>query len=138
MGEEWAGSSGTPQFAPPEQLLGEHQGAAADLYAAAAIVYFALTGAPPFQGDDARAILAQQLAGRIDLDDFRPALASWIKRGLLADPDSRFTDAAEMQREWRRVTRDVLRDEAIVPVGVAFRRALRRLAARASRALQQA
>ena len=129
MGEEWAGTSGTPQFAPPEQLLGEHQGAAADLYAAAAIVYFALTGIPPFEGGDARAILAQQLAGRIDLSPFHPALAAWLKRGLLADPDARFTDAAEMQSEWRRVSREVLRDESVVPFGLTVRRTLGRLIA---------
>ena len=135
MGEEWAGTSGTPQFAPPEQLLGEHQGAAADLYAAAAIVYLALTGEPPFQGEDGRAILAQQLAARISLDRFHPLLAAWIKRGLAADPDARFADAAEMRREWRRVSREVIRDEARVPLGKALRNALRnalrRLAARA-------
>jgi outer membrane receptor protein involved in Fe transport len=115
MGEEWAGSSGTPAFAPPEQLLGEPQGIAADLFAVAAIVYFALTGAAPFVGEDGRAILAQQLAGSADLSRFRPELASWLRKGLSADPDLRFTDADEMQAEWRRVTRDVLRHEARLP-----------------------
>ena len=42
-GEETAGASGTPAFAPPEQLLGEQQDAAADCFSLAAIVAFALT-----------------------------------------------------------------------------------------------
>ncbi len=112
MGEEWAGSSGTPAFAPPEQLLGEPQGVAADLFAVAAIVYFALTGAAPFVGEDGRAILAQQLAGSANLSRFHPELATWLKKGLAADPDLRFNDASEMQAEWRRVTRDVLKSES--------------------------
>ena len=118
-----SGSSGTPAFAPPEQLLaeqlfrrreqllGEQQGVAADLFAVAAIVYYALAGEPPFPGTDGRAILAMQLAGKTDLSRFDPEIAAWIRKGLSADPDQRFTDAAEMQREWRRVTRSVLQDE---------------------------
>ena len=135
MGEEWAGTSGTPQFAPPEQLLGEHQGAAADLYAAAAIVYFVLTGTPPFEAEDARAILAKQLSGRLDLAVFPEPLAAWIKRGLSADPDARFQDAAEMQREWRRVTREAV-PSAAEPGGSGVRQTLVRMAGRALRALQ--
>jgi serine/threonine protein kinase len=117
MGEEWAGSSGTPAFAPPEQLLGEPQGGAADLFAAAALVYFALTGTAPFTGTDSRAILAAQLAGKVDFSSFHPEVADFLRRGLAADPDARFADAAEMQHEWRRVTRDALRDEKHVPFG---------------------
>jgi len=109
MGEEWTGSSGTPAFAPPEQLLGEQQSVAADLFAVAAIVYFVLTGAPPFTGSDGRAILAQQLAGKVDVSRFHPAVGAWLTRALAADPDRRFADASEMQREWRRVTADAQR-----------------------------
>src|ERR1019366_5632392 len=115
MGEEWAGSSGTPAFAPPEQLVGEPQGVAADLFAVAAIVDFALTGVPPFVGEDGRAILAQQLAGSADLSRFPPELASWLRTGLAADPDRRFKDASEMQAEWRRVSREVLKHGAQLP-----------------------
>ncbi len=125
MGEEWAGSSGTPAFAPPEQLLGEPQGVAADLFAVAAIVYFALTGAAPFVGEDGRAILAQQLAGRAKLDRFQPELADWLRKGLAADPDLRFTDASEMQSEWRKVSRAVLERESRLPWGARVAKALR-------------
>ncbi|MFI5310843.1 MAG: protein kinase [Gemmatimonadales bacterium] len=117
MGEEWAGSSGTPAFAPPEQLLGEQQGVAADLFAVAAITYYALTGEAPFAGTDGRAILAQQLAGKVDVARFRPELAAWLRRGMNADPDKRFTDASEMQAEWRRVTLESELEDAQVPFG---------------------
>ena len=127
MGEEWAGSSGTPAFAPPEQLLGEQQGVAADLFALAAIVYYALAGQPPFKGDDGRALLAQQLAGSANLSAFHPLLQGWMKRGLEADPDKRFVDAAEMQDEWRRVVHAVLEDQARLPFGERVRGAVERM-----------
>ncbi|MGH7653430.1 MAG: TonB-dependent receptor domain-containing protein [Gemmatimonadaceae bacterium] len=126
MGEEWAGSSGTPAFAPPEQLLGEPQGVAADLFAVAAIVYFALTGAAPFVGEDGRAILAQQLAGSANLSRFHPALVEWLRKGLEADPDRRFADASEMQAEWRRVTREVLTHESRLPWSARVAKAIRK------------
>jgi outer membrane receptor protein involved in Fe transport/serine/threonine protein kinase len=125
MGEEWAGSSGTPAFAPPEQLLGEPQGVAADLFAVAAIVYFALTGAAPFVGEDGRAILSQQLAGSANLSRFQPELAGWLRKGLAADPDQRFTDASEMQAEWRKVTREVLARESRMPWSARVAKAIR-------------
>lgn len=126
MGEEWAGSSGTPAFAPPEQLLGEPQGVAADLFAVAAIVYFALTGEAPFVGEDGRAILAQQLAGSANLSRFHPLLVEWLRKGLEADPDKRFTDASEMQAEWRRVTREVLKHESRLPWAARVTKAIRK------------
>jgi serine/threonine-protein kinase len=47
---------GTPSYMAPEQVQGQadHR---TDLYAVAAIVYRALTGSPPFAGDDAAMIL---------------------------------------------------------------------------------
>ena len=79
-------------------------------FSMAAIVYFVLKGEPPYQADDSRALLAMQLAGRVTLDDFAPPVAAWLRRGLEADPDQRFTDAAEMQEAWREAVREVLAD----------------------------
>src|SRR5881628_2589057 len=52
--------SGTPQFASPEQLLGEKVTPRADLYSLSAVGYFALLGRPPFEGPTTEAILAKQ------------------------------------------------------------------------------
>jgi eukaryotic-like serine/threonine-protein kinase len=100
-GEDAGGTTGTPAFAAPEQLLGEAQGAAVDCFALAAIVAFVLAGRPPFGEGDARTILAQQLAGAMDLSAFDPEIAAWLTRGLAADPAARFADAAAMKRAWR-------------------------------------
>jgi serine/threonine-protein kinase len=111
LGSQVAGASGTPNFAAPEQLLGEDQGVGTDLFAVAGIVIFALTGRVPFAGDDGRAILAAQLAGRVDLEEFPDALASWLTRALSPDPARRYADAETMRAAWRGVVREVLREE---------------------------
>ena len=109
LGDDRTGSSGTPAFAPPEQLLGEPQGVAADLFAVAAIACFVLTGRPPFDAPDARAILALQLAGNPDLSAVPEELHDWFRRSLSTDPDARFPDAAEMRDAWNRAVRPLYR-----------------------------
>jgi len=52
--------SGTPQFAAPEQLLGERVDQRADLYSLSAVAYFGLLGRAPFGGKTPEQILAKQ------------------------------------------------------------------------------
>ena len=104
-GEDQGGASGTPAFAAPEQLLGEAQGPSSDCFAVAAIVVYVLRGHAPFPGKTGPTILAAQLAGRLDLSEFEPPLADWLRRGLATDTEQRFPDAGVMQAEWRRLMR---------------------------------
>jgi serine/threonine-protein kinase len=106
---EPAGATGTPAFAAPEQLLGEPQGPAVDLFAVAGIVAFVLSGAPPFEGNDAAAILAQQLARQFDARRYPEPVAEWLTRGLAVDVESRFRDAGVMQASWREVIEEMER-----------------------------
>jgi serine/threonine-protein kinase len=108
-GEERAGTSGTPAFAAPEQLLGEAQGPAVDCFAMAAIVAFALSGRPPFGDRDAKRILARELAGEVDLEGFPVEITTWLRRGLAANPEDRFQDSAAMLDAWRRAIAQALR-----------------------------
>ena len=115
LGEEGAGTSGTPSFAAPEQLLGEAQGPATDCYALASIVYFVTTGRAPFGDGPAETILAQQLSdtlpARLEEDGFPEALGGWLLRGLAARVEDRFADALEMRVAWRQVVRSTRRAE---------------------------
>jgi serine/threonine-protein kinase len=100
--EEAGGTTGTPAFAAPEQLLGEPQGPGVDCFSLAGIVVFALSGELPFGGGDAKGILAREIMGQIDLSAYPQEIAAWLRRGLAASPEDRFADAADMQTAWRR------------------------------------
>jgi serine/threonine-protein kinase len=107
-GEDLAGTTGTPAFASPEQLLGEAQGPAADLFALAAIVYFTLTGDAPFGEDDARTILGRQLGEQADLVPFPSVIANWFRTAFAPKPEDRFADGLEMKNAWEAATEKVL------------------------------
>jgi serine/threonine protein kinase len=109
-GEKDDHSGGTPEFAAPEQLLGEAQGPAVDYFALAAIVAYALTGKQPFTGAP-QTILAQQLSERADLSALPEAIAEWIKKGLAPTPAGRFSDAYLMQQSWREALKQTRRRE---------------------------
>ncbi|MCE2902021.1 MAG: protein kinase domain-containing protein [Gemmatimonadaceae bacterium] len=115
LGDDKAGTSGTPSFAAPEQLLGEAQGPATDCYALASIVYFVLTGRPPFGDGAAEQILAQQLSdtlpARLHDAGISDALGSWLVRGLAQRVEDRFEDAQAMRAAWRQVVRATRRAE---------------------------
>jgi serine/threonine-protein kinase len=92
--------SGTPQFASPEQLLGERVDQRSDLYSLAAVVYYALLGTPPFPGMTTEQILARQTtnqfpAPRTQREDVPEALERVLDRALSADVEARFPSAAE-------------------------------------------
>ncbi len=111
LGEEIAGASGTPAFAPPEQLLGESQSPASDCFSITAIVYFALTGETPFRGADGPTVLASQLAGRVDFSRFAAPVAAWMRMGLAVDQEARWSDASAMLVAWRAARTAALRVE---------------------------
>lgn len=108
---ESMGATGTPAFAAPEQLLGEAHGTSVDCFAAAAIIYFVLTGTPPFSGTDTKTILAQQLSGEIDYSTLPETVADFLRKGLATDPAERFQDAGEMKVAWDEVVERVEGEE---------------------------
>jgi eukaryotic-like serine/threonine-protein kinase len=92
--------SGTPQFASPEQLLGERVDQRSDLYSLAAVAYYALLGVPPFPGATTEQVLARQTtnqfpAPRERRDDVPEALERVLDRALSADVEMRYPSAAE-------------------------------------------
>ena len=92
--------SGTPQFASPEQLLGERVDQRSDLYSLAAVVYYALLGTPPFPGATTEQVLAQQTTNRLPeartiREDVSEAFERALGRALSADVESRYPSAAE-------------------------------------------
>ena len=87
--------SGTPQFASPEQLLGERVDQRSDLYSLAAVVYYALLGTPPFPGATTEQVLARQTTNQFpdradQRDDVSEAFERVLDRALSADVESRY------------------------------------------------
>jgi serine/threonine-protein kinase len=107
--------SGTPQFASPEQLLGERVDQRSDLYSLAAVVYFALLGTPPFPGATTEQVLARQTTNQLPApherrDDVPEALERVLDRALSADVESRYPSAAEFLQAVNRAAEPASRE----------------------------
>lgn len=94
--------SGTPQFASPEQLLGERVDQRTDLYSLAAVACYALTGRAPFPGGTVEQVLAKQTTDvvpdlAVERPDVSDALSSVLARALRNDVEARWASAGEFR-----------------------------------------
>jgi serine/threonine-protein kinase len=93
---------GTPAYMAPEVISGQRGSPASDVYALGAVMYYALTGAPPFEGDNwAGTMLAhvQQLPPRPSERRGQPvpeALEDLVMRCLAKEPEQRPADAGAL------------------------------------------
>jgi serine/threonine protein kinase len=99
---------GTPAYMPPEQARGEVLDARADLYSLGATLYRMATGALPFTGANALAVMTALLSDTAAPSGARaphlpPALAALIDRLMAKDRDARPASAAEVLAELDRV-----------------------------------
>jgi serine/threonine-protein kinase len=107
---------GTPGYMSPEQAAGTTATHQSDLFSFGAVVYRALTGAPPFQGEDTPQTLYQVVYKN-------PPCPSSLLRGLPPDldlvlavalakaPPDRFASAREMARAMHAAARSALDPE---------------------------
>jgi serine/threonine-protein kinase len=91
---------GTLGYLPPERLQGHPATAASDCYAVGVLLYEALSGRRPFEGDNPVAVLTKvQQGDPPPLSELRPdvspSLPTAIKRAMALDPSRRFASAAE-------------------------------------------
>lgn len=89
-----AGASvGTSHYMSPEQARGGNVDARSDIYSLGAVAYEALTGKPPFDGEDGFAIAYAHVFEPVPR--LPPALHAWhalLDRALAKDPGERFAD----------------------------------------------
>ena len=89
---------GTAQYISPEQAQGKPTTPRSDIYSIGVILYEALTGRVPFEGDSAVAVALKQVSeaprrpSAIN-PNVPPALDAVVMRALAKDPDARFKDA---------------------------------------------
>lgn len=94
---DWAPARTTPSYIDPMVAAGAVPVAASDLFMLAGVALHALTGAPPWQGDDARRLLESaagedpDFAGRLAAANVPPAVSRPIVRALDLDPARRGT-----------------------------------------------
>ncbi len=116
-GDRYGGAtsrSGTPQFAAPEQLLGERVDGRADLYSLGAVAYFALLGRPPFEGPTPEAVLAKQTTDTLPpihdvRGDVSRDLEAVLRQAVSSEPAERFQTAAEFREALDYATGGVLK-----------------------------
>jgi serine/threonine-protein kinase len=105
-----ASHSGTPEFAAPEQLLGETVDHRADLYSLTMVIMYALTAQLPFGGGSVESVLARQTMGHLpDLtarrSDVPDELIRVLERGAARDPEDRFPSGEDYLVELDRAVR---------------------------------
>ena len=104
-----AGVLGSVNYMSPEQARGEAVDERGDLYQLGCVLYFALTGHPPFRRDSAAAVMRAHVQA---VPPVPSVLRSGIPRvvdrivvkALLKGPEARFQTAAEMATAIRDVT----------------------------------
>jgi serine/threonine protein kinase len=92
---------GSPSYLAPERIEGEQAGPASDLYAVGVLLYEAMTGRKPFEGDDPFALAAAIREGRYEppgavRHDADPGIAAVIERAMRREPAGRFESAEAM------------------------------------------
>jgi eukaryotic-like serine/threonine-protein kinase len=100
-GTELGMAVGTPAYMSPEQAAGDRDIAgASDVYSLGCVLYEMLTGAPPFQADNARSTIARHIAEppprvRVLRPEVPAAVEGALLRALAKDPAERFPTASE-------------------------------------------
>ncbi len=94
---------GTAHYLSPEQAQGLDVGPASDLYSTGVILYEALTGKIPFDGDSAVTIALKQVSEQprppSELNPtVSPALDAVVLKALAKDPANRFSSAEEFSK----------------------------------------
>jgi len=93
---------GTPAYMSPEAARGAEAGTASDVYGVGALLFFMLTGRPPFTGRSATEILLAQVESPIPrLTDVlgtpvRDDVEVLVQKCLAKSPADRFVDATEL------------------------------------------
>jgi len=94
---------GTPLYMSPEQCMGFKLDERSDIYSLGCLIYEALTGTPPFVGENPIQVIVQQLTScppDISSDKnncFDENLACLVEKALAKDPNDRFQNMDEMR-----------------------------------------
>jgi serine/threonine-protein kinase len=94
LGRYTTGALGTVEYMAPEQAKAGDIDGRADLYSLGCVAFEALTGRPPYEGDDLVVMLMAHANEPIPSTG-DVALDAFMLRALARDPDARFSSGAE-------------------------------------------
>lgn len=102
---------GTAAYMPPEQVLSEVVDARADIYSLGVVVFRALTGHLPFEGENDLDMLAHQVLLRAPppswfLDSLDARVDSIVLHAMRKHPDNRYADMGAFARDLQRLIHD--------------------------------
>ena len=92
---------GSPSYLAPERIEGQQAEPASDLYAVGVLLYEALCGKKPFEGDDPLALATAIRDGAFEpplsvLPDADPGIVAVIETAMRLDPADRYESAGQM------------------------------------------
>ena len=96
---------GTPLFMSPEQVREEEVDGRCDIWALGVVLFYGLTGRPPFWGKGTDALFAAILAGQVAPTGAGPEVDAVVGRALATDRSQRYPTASALASELRRVAR---------------------------------
>lgn len=96
---------GSPAFCSPEILSGRVYGRAVDMWGCGVLLYYILSGALPFVGQDYKQVFAKIRTGHAQFPANRwrhvsPAAIDLVKRLLAVDPNARPSAAQALKHPW--------------------------------------
>ena len=111
---------GTPFYIAPEKVKKQPVDYRADMYALGGTLYHALTGTPPFDGDDAIEVVKKRFAGPPKKpSEVRPGISpqidALVMTMLALDPKSRFPSFEALLEEFKKVMATGLSETSPIP-----------------------
>ncbi len=112
---------GSAHYMSPEQVQGASAGPMSDIYSLGVVLYEALTGRVPFDGDTAAEIAAKHLrevppSPRSINPNISPAMEYVVTKAMARDPQRRYRSAAELLADLRRLAQGAELDQTGVLV----------------------
>jgi serine/threonine-protein kinase len=95
--------TGSPLYMSPEQASGQRADHRSDIYSLGAVAFYLLTGKPPFQGENALAVMIAHARDAAPApstlrDDIPADLEAVVLRCLAKNPAERYPDAASLEQ----------------------------------------
>jgi Serine/threonine protein kinase len=112
---------GTPLYMSPEQVSGKPVDQRSDIYSFGIMCYHMLTGAPPFQGENAVSVAVKHLhetplALNEVRNDLPPAICSIVERMIAKHPDDRYQNAQDVLNDVRKLAKALRTGEPVTEI----------------------